>query len=62
MSIFDHVQSRYDSQQDEEMSLDEYLNLCKTDLGAYATPAERLLKAIGEPKIIDTSKAFTISF
>ena len=56
MSIFDHVQSRYDSQQDEEMSLDEYLNLCKTDLGAYATPAERLLKAIGEPKIIDTSK------
>ncbi len=36
------------------MSLDEYLELCKTDPTAYANPAERLLMAIGEPELIDT--------
>jgi serine protein kinase len=33
----------------EEMSLDEFLELCKTDPSAYANPAERLLMAIGDP-------------
>lgn len=56
MSIFDHVQSRYDAQKDEEMSLDEYLTLCKQDKSAYASSAERLLMAIGEPEVVDTSK------
>ncbi|MBM6549681.1 PrkA family serine protein kinase [Marinomonas ostreistagni] len=56
MSIFDHVQSRFDAQKEEEMSLDEYLTLCKSDPSAYASAAERLLLAIGEPEIIDTSK------
>ncbi len=56
MSIFDHVQSRFDAQKEEEMSLDEYLTLCKSNPDAYASAPERLLKAIGEPEIIDTSK------
>lgn len=56
MSIFDHVQSRFDAQKEEEMSLDEYLSLCKEDPSAYASAAERLLMAIGEPEVIDTSK------
>ncbi|ADZ92284.1 PrkA family serine protein kinase [Marinomonas mediterranea] len=56
MSIFEHIQARFDAQQDEEITLDEYLNLCKTDKSAYASPAERLLMAIGEPEVIDTSK------
>lgn len=38
----------------EEMSLDEYLELCRTDPSAYANPAERLLMAIGEPEMVDT--------
>lgn len=38
----------------EELSLQEYLELCKSDSGAYANPAERLLMAIGEPELIDT--------
>lgn len=38
----------------EEMSFSEYLERCKTDPSLYATPAERLLKAIGEPKTVDT--------
>jgi len=37
------------------MSFEEYFELCKTDKMAYASPAERLLAAIGEPTVIDTS-------
>ncbi|MDX1668782.1 MAG: PrkA family serine protein kinase, partial [Limnobacter sp.] len=40
--------------QETEMSLEEYLELCKTDPMAYATAAERMLKAIGEPEVVDT--------
>ena len=56
MSIFAQYQQRYESTQHEEMSLTEYLNLCKTDPGAYANAAERMLMAIGEPELIDTSR------
>ncbi|WP_062261388.1 PrkA family serine protein kinase [Endozoicomonas arenosclerae] len=56
MSIFSHYQERYESTQQEEMSLQEYLDLCKTDPGAYANAAERMLSAIGEPEIVDTSR------
>lgn len=45
---------RYIDNQEEELSLDAYLELCKTDPAAYANPAERLLMAIGEPEFIDT--------
>lgn len=38
------------------MSIDEYFELCKTDKMAYATAAERMVAAIGEPELIDTSK------
>lgn len=40
----------------DEMSFAEYLELCRVDKTAYATPAQRLLAAIGEPEIIDTAK------
>ena len=56
MSIFTHYQQRYESTQQEEMSLQEYLDLCKVDPGAYANAAERMLKAIGEPEVIDTAR------
>jgi len=38
------------------MPLEAYLELCRTDPLAYASAAERLLRAIGEPEILDTSK------
>lgn len=41
---------------DETMTLNDYLELCKTDKMAYASAAERMLKAIGKPEIVDTSK------
>lgn len=56
MSIFSHYQERYESTQQEEFTLEEYLNICKSDPTAYATAAERMLIAIGEPELVDTSK------
>ncbi|KGK20729.1 PrkA family serine protein kinase [Vibrio navarrensis] len=55
MSIFDHYQARYEAAKDEEMSIQDFLALCKDDKSAYANAAERLLMAIGEPELIDTS-------
>ncbi|MYM60540.1 PrkA family serine protein kinase [Vibrio sp. OCN044] len=56
MSIFDHYQSRYEAAKDEELSLQDFLALCKDDKSAYANAAERLLMAIGEPELIDTAQ------
>ena len=54
MSIFSHYQARYEDSQEEEYSLQEYLEICKNDRSAYATAPERMLMAIGEPEAIDT--------
>lgn len=56
MSLFNHYRERYDSTQQEELSIKEYLELCKTDPSVYASAAERMLMAIGEPEVIDTSQ------
>ncbi|OLQ94251.1 PrkA family serine protein kinase [Vibrio ponticus] len=56
MSIFDHFQARYEASKDEELSLQDFLALCKDDKSAYANAAERLLMAIGEPEVIDTAQ------
>jgi len=54
MSIFDHYTQRFEDSKEEELSLQQYLDLCKNDPLTYASPAERMLKAIGEPELIDT--------
>jgi serine protein kinase len=56
MSIFSQFQTRYELSQQEEYTLEEYLDICKNDPNAYASAAERLLIAIGEPEYVDTSK------
>ena len=53
-NVFNHFRQRYVENQQEEMTLQDYLELCKQDPSAYANPAERLLMAIGEPEMIDT--------
>jgi len=53
--ILGAYQNRYQLHQQEVLSLQDYLNICKDDPIAYANPAERLLLAIGEPELIDTS-------
>ena len=55
MSIFSHFQQRFESTRQEELTLQEYLELCKQDKSTYASAAERLLLAIGEPELLDTS-------
>ena len=54
MSIFARYQSRFEASQEEEISLQEYLELCRRDPGTYASVAERMLQAIGEPELVDT--------
>lgn len=54
MSIFDHYTQRFENAREEELTLQEYLDLCKSDPITYASPAERMLTAIGEPELIDT--------
>ncbi|QID17805.1 PrkA family serine protein kinase [Nitrogeniibacter mangrovi] len=54
MSIFNAYQARFEATREEEMSLQEYLELCRNDPSAYATSAERMLMAIGEPELTDT--------
>jgi len=61
MSIFSHYQSRYELKKREEFTLEEYLNICKNDPSAYASAAERMLIAIGEPELVDTSKDLRLS-
>lgn len=57
MDVLSGFKDRYDGRyKQEEFSLQEYLEICKHDSMAYANAAERLLAAIGEPKLVDTSK------
>jgi serine protein kinase len=61
MTIFSHYQDRYEATLQEEYSLQEYLDLCKEDSSVYASAAERMLLAIGEPELVDTSRDPSLS-
>ena len=52
--FFANYTKRYEDLKEEELGLEDYLELCKTEPMAYANPAERLLMAIGEPELVDT--------
>ena len=54
MDVISHFAARYERTREEELSLEDYLAECKRNPLAYATAAERMLKAIGEPTTIDT--------
>ncbi len=45
-----------DQRREVEMGLADYLQACSEDPGCYAGPAERMLRAIGEPETIDTAR------
>jgi len=55
-NLFNSYARFYESQRDVEMSLEEYLSGCADDPMMYASAAERLLKAIGDPIVTDTSQ------
>ncbi len=54
--LLDEFEKRFTVHSPEEMSLTDYLNLCKKDPMAYAFAAQRMIDAIGEPVINDTSR------
>lgn len=54
MDIYSSFATRFEKAKEEELSLDEYLQLCKDDPTTYASAAERMLMAIGEPEKVDT--------
>ena len=54
MDVMSNFAARYERTREEVLSLTDYLDICKRDPLAYATSAERMLKAIGEPELIDT--------
>lgn len=55
-SVFDAFTRSYDAHRETDMSIAEYLDLCKKEPLAYANATERLLAAIGEPQMVDTAK------
>ena len=54
--IFDIYAQSYDRQKQHELTLKQYLEGCRDDAMLYASAAERMMKAIGEPTFVDTSK------
>ena len=54
--FFSSYAKSYETRRTAEMSLEEYLKGCRSDPMMYASAAERLLAAIGQPEIVDTSR------
>jgi len=54
--LFKTYARTFEGRRETEMSISDYLAKCKTDPMMYASAHERLLKAIGEPQMIDTAK------
>ena len=54
--IFSVYARGYDQHREGEMTLPEFLEACRDNPMMYATATERLLAAIGEPEMVDTSK------
>lgn len=51
------MKARTQELKEETISVGDWMELCKTDSNAYASFSDRLLKAIGAPEIVDTTKA-----
>src|SRR5881296_943131 len=54
MDVISSFAARYERTREEELSIEDYLAECKRNPLAYATAAERMLKAIGDPQMVDT--------
>jgi serine protein kinase len=54
--VFDLFSEIYTNAAQEEISIQQYLLACREDKSMYASAPERMVEAIGEPNLIDTSK------
>lgn len=55
MSIVSQFKANFNQTAKESYTIDEYLELCRTDKMAYISAAERMVLSIGEPEMVDTS-------
>lgn len=53
MNLLNVIKKDFGQVQDD-ITIEEYLKLCKKDCKTYASPAERMLEAIGKPEVVDT--------
>jgi len=54
--LFSSFARSYEARRETEMSLSDYLEGCRDDPMMYASAPERILAAIGEPEMVDTSR------
>ncbi len=54
--VFSLATAMREERRETEMTLAQYLQACADDPYCYASAAERMLRAIGEPAMVDTSK------
>ena len=55
MKILTDYKKNYDKKQTSSMSVDSYLTKAKKDSSLYLSASERMIKAIGEPRLVNTS-------
>jgi serine protein kinase len=56
LDVFDAFSRAYAREKFETMSLRDYLLAARDNPMMYASPAERMIAAIGEPELVDTSR------
>ena len=54
--LFQSFARGYEARRDTEMTLSEYLEACRDNPLMYASAAERILDAIGQPEMVDTAR------
>lgn len=54
--LFSEFREHFVRAQEDEMSLEDFLQYCKTDRMAYASAHECVLEAIGKPKLVNTAE------
>lgn len=59
--LFKMLAEEQNTQRQEAYSIQEYLEKCKTDSMLYASAAERMLKAIGNPELVNTHEDARLS-
>ncbi|MDO8606554.1 MAG: PrkA family serine protein kinase [Phaeospirillum sp.] len=59
--IFTRYSRAYENRKEVDLSLLDYLEGCREDPMMYASAAERMIAAIGQPEIIDTAKDARLS-
>src|SRR5262249_4105862 len=61
LDIFEAFSSTYQRERQEVMSLRDYLLAARDNPMMYGTSAERMIDAIGEPELVDTSRDARLS-